>query len=320
MSIFDTCTSTSAFKPLDPAKRVNYRFGLVLGADEFMQEDTYLRESDWLAVRALFGYGTVAGLKVEASPAGSADPEVKVLPGLAVNPRGQFMSVNAEQCARLNTWLSRVENRRKVAQGTSSIPVTGSPPPPAGTQRLFVVLNHEECETDPVAVPGGPCRTQEDSVAASRVSDNFRLSFEVQPPQQLEERIVRELGTMIGTVEVTNSGTAATDADVQTRVRQLTPFGGGAGNVLRFPVNDAARLYRLAIRTWITEIRTRHMTASKNAHTGPSNEAGVMLAELRFTLTGGWQVQGGNITVDDSNRPLLLHARALQEWLMVIGV
>lgn len=34
-------TSSPSPGKLDPLKRVNYTFGLVLGVDEFLQEDTY---------------------------------------------------------------------------------------------------------------------------------------------------------------------------------------------------------------------------------------------------------------------------------------
>ena len=101
------CTSTSLVQDaLDPFKRVNYTMGLVLGVDEFTQEQTYLLERDRLHNRALHGYGTVHGLQVTVPPE-AAEPMVMVTAGMAVDPQGQHICVPADQCARLNDWLAR---------------------------------------------------------------------------------------------------------------------------------------------------------------------------------------------------------------------
>ena len=61
----DFKSSSLALEQADFRKRVNYTFGLVLGADEFIQEQSYFlakhrRHNQWL-----HGYGTVDGLKVD---------------------------------------------------------------------------------------------------------------------------------------------------------------------------------------------------------------------------------------------------------------
>jgi hypothetical protein len=316
VSTFSTMTARSS-KPFDATKRVNYRFGLVLGADEFWQQDAYLREADWLAVRALHGYGTVSGLRIDLPAPGPDGPEVRVSAGVAVNPRGQFIHVSEMQCAKLNGWLGRVENRRKVAQFHSSPPVPSSPSPPSGPIRLYVLLSHQECETDPVTIPGGPCRTQEDSVAASRLADNFSLSFQLQPPVQVEERVVREFGRLLDSVAITAAAPAATEAIVRARVQALSPTTPDSGAQMRFPPAQAVGLLRAALHTWVTEVRPRILTSAKSSATGPSSEGGVLLASLTFSLASDWRVQGNAVTLDESERPLLVHTRMLQEWLMV---
>jgi hypothetical protein len=320
VSTFDICTAGPGFKPLDGSKRVNYRFGLVLGADEFWQQDSYMREADWLAARALHGYGTVAGLRVEMPAAGPEGPEVIVHPGLAVNPRGQFLHVGTAQCAHLNSWLARIENRRRVVQLTQSPPVTGSPPPPAGPVQLYVVLRHEECETDPVPVPGGPCRTQADSVAASRVADRARLTFELRPPADPEERVTRQFGTLLQSFRVGGPGANATEAQVRTRVAALSPTAVDSGAGLRAATRaDATTLFRAAIHEWITRVRVQHLTTEKNACRGPSNESGILIAMLTFSIAADWRVTGA-VTVDESARPLLVHTRQLQEWVLATAL
>ena len=71
--------------------RVNYEFGLVLGVDEFKQEQLYFLDKDYLHNRALHGYGTVYGLKVEATrPADDTqDVLITVEPGLGIDQCGR---------------------------------------------------------------------------------------------------------------------------------------------------------------------------------------------------------------------------------------
>ncbi len=318
MSAFDTCTRTASSRPLDAAKRVNYRFGLVLGADEFWQQDAYTREAEWLATRALLGYGTIAGLKVEVTPPPTDDPVVSVSAGLAVNPRGQFIPVPAAQCASLNTWLGRLENRRRIVAARSSPPVPPSPPAPtAAPVKLYLVLSYEECETDPTVVPGGPCRSQEDAVAASRIADHFTLSFELQSPAQSEDLLVRQFGRVLGSVQLVTAGpTASPEAAIGSRITSLSPFAADSGTAIKVRQVDIDNVLRRALHDWIVEMRPDYLTCTKDASTGPSSESGVLIAEVNFSLTPDWKVKAGSLGIDDTMRPLLVHTRALQEWLM----
>src|SRR5215831_16417184 len=91
MSVFQTVTPS--MQNLDPLKRVNYTFGLVLGVDEFLQEQIYFMEKDHSQYRLAHGYGTVCGLQVQVSP------------GVAIIPQGQEIHVSRLMCAKLNDWL-----------------------------------------------------------------------------------------------------------------------------------------------------------------------------------------------------------------------
>ena len=81
-----------------------------------------------------------------------------------------------------------------MAFGTWRLEAIGSPPQPL---TVYVVLCYRECETDPVPIPGGPCRTQEDSTAASRITDDFQLKLVLEPPPQVEENAVRRFGASL---------------------------------------------------------------------------------------------------------------------------
>src|SRR5690349_6095319 len=105
----DFITAAPSRSPLDPDKRVRYSLGLVLGVDEFEQEQFYFLERDRLHNRALHGYGTICGLRV-----GVDGLKVTVEPGLAVNPRGAVIRVPRAQCADLNQWLSVERNQKAL--------------------------------------------------------------------------------------------------------------------------------------------------------------------------------------------------------------
>src|SRR5580658_1751563 len=89
---------------LDPLKRVNYTFGLVLGVEEFLQSDTYFLAKHHLENRLLHGYGTVCGLDVIGQ--NTPQVEVQVTPGWAVVPKGHTVYVSQLMCVQVNDWLT----------------------------------------------------------------------------------------------------------------------------------------------------------------------------------------------------------------------
>src|ERR1700757_4627524 len=178
MSCFCTCQDSLSSGMPDPTKHVNYVQGMILGVDDFNQEFAYLSERDqWLA-RDLIGYGTVTGLAgaVEDSDKGK---RVAVSPGVAISPRGQLIRVAPRQCAVLSDWLNHAEIKNNIPTGTKLLPA-------------YVVLCYRDCPTNDVPILGEPCRTEEESMAPSRIVDDFRLELRLQPPAQREEDAVRD--------------------------------------------------------------------------------------------------------------------------------
>ena len=101
-TMFQTASPTR--QKLDPLKRVNYTFGLVLGVAEFQQSDTYFLAKHYLENRLLHGHGTGCGLEVVAQTAPLL--EVQVKPGWAINPKGQEIYVPQLMCVQVNDWLT----------------------------------------------------------------------------------------------------------------------------------------------------------------------------------------------------------------------
>jgi hypothetical protein len=293
-------TELPATRPLDPSKRVRYTTGLVLGVDEFLQEQTYHSARDRLLTRLLHGYGTVSGLHVTVRPTG-AGPEVVVSAGAAVDPRGDVVCVRSTQCARLDAWLQANADDVKRAAGDT------------GAVNVYVVLRYRECESDWLPVAGGPCRTQDDTRAASRLVDAFELTLTLRRPEQLEEDAIRRLGELLASIEVTDAGGAySTDEDVAAAVRDIQhPMVSPPAPSLRFSPASAADRMRTLYRTWTTEARPSIVPASEAGCEGPREEW-LHLARLNVTLDASQQAAGA-VTIDERERPILVPTRVLQE-------
>jgi hypothetical protein len=292
-------TELPTAKPLDPSKRVRYTAGLVLGVDEFTQEQTYHMARDRLLTRLLHGYGTVSGLKVTARP-GAQGPEVVVSAGAAVDPRGQIVCVRTAQCARLNAWLQANADDVAHAPIRSPLPV-------------YVVLKYRECEADWIPVPGGPCRMQDDTRMPSRLLDAFELALTLRRPEQLEEDAIRQLGQLLASIEIDDSGGPySTDEDVVDAVRGVQdPVVSPGRPTLRFTTSTAAQGMRTLYRTWTTETRPSIVPASDGGCDSPSEEW-LQLARVDVALTADNQVDG-DPAVDERERPILVPSRVLQE-------
>jgi competence ComEA-like helix-hairpin-helix protein len=301
MSDFQTYSLTNT--PLDPWKRVRYSQGLVLGVDEFLQEELYLTERDRLHQRALHGYGVVYGLEVYWN---SSDRQVHVSPGLAVDAHGQDICISLEQCADLDAWLSR-----RAAE------IVTDPQNPPHTLSAYVTLCYRQCETDKVPVPGEPCRTDVEGIVASRIADDFELKLTLQAPPQLEEDIVRRFGDLLGRFEIrADAASYLSRAAIEDLVRSLVDEPAPAWQARYYlRPQEACDLLHAAMLVWTSEVRPEFFAQ----HCGsPEGEGCVLLARLDFSLDYYNEIPRlyGDVSVDQDRRPILLHTRLLQEWLL----
>ena len=304
---------------LDPTKHVNYTLGMVLGVDDFTQEFAYLTGRDqWLA-RELLGYGTVCGLRVSIET-DSDGPRVVVAPGTAVSPQGQIMRVQPAQCAYLNRWLL---NRRQDLINRLGSPLTG-------TVTLYLVLCYRACPTDQLPVPGEPCRSEEETMAASRLADDFQLELRFDPPDQREEDAIRDFVAWLSQVEITDEpGDFVVLADFLAAIRAgahpitsppASPpdfMFGSPPAAMRIHPAQACLYLDAAFRLWVTELRPLWLGAGETGAGDPPNEQCVLLAALHVPIDVQGQVADtGTVTVDETRRPYLIHLRMLQEWLL----
>jgi len=321
-------TASPSLQKLDPSKRVNYTFGLVLGAEEFLQSDAYFLAKHHLENRMLHGYGTLCGLDVLVQT--SPTLEVQVTPGWAINPKGQEIRVPQLMCVQIQDWLQA--NKDALGTALGSMPMM---------LNLVVVLCYRECKTDVVPIPGELCRTQADSMAASRIADSFELMLCLDQlaspplgsppydpvaagglclyrPPELEEVAAKAFARLLSQFQVSATGPFLTLQQVELLVRELAqnvgspPFGSPpSGPPYLMQSQDAGDFLRAAFRTWITEVRPFIVAPQGAGPCCPPPEKCVLLAHLAIMLNPGWIASG--VTVDNRHRPFVVPTRLLQE-------
>jgi hypothetical protein len=332
MSSFQT--ASAVLQPLDPLKRINYTFGLVLGVEEFQQEQTYFLAKDHSHNRVLHGYGTAYGLAVSIDNGGTSNVEVKVACGKALNPKGQEIHVPRTMCARINDWLAKYQSALQE--------IYGAPPL---TLSISVVLCYRECQTDQVPVPGEPCRTQEDAMAPSHIADSFELKLcldsEVLPlsppatlaslpaglclrPKQDEEEAVRAFRQLFSQIQVSTtepSSAYLTQDQLDALVLQLSSPATLAspptsGPTLWVHPADVSDFVRRAFLLWVTQVRPALSASLPLGACCAPMENCVLLANLTFGVGDNWMVLG-DVTIDETDRPFLVQTRLLQEAFLL---
>ena len=309
-------TKTLTQKNLDPYKRVKYSMGLVMGVEEFEQEQAYFLEKNCLHNLVLHGYGTVYGLQVSKRNSGD-DSEIVISPGIAVDPSGRNIRVPKTQCLnleRLNDWLNA--NKNEITSKGSS-----------GNIDVYITLCYSECETDKVPIFVEPCQSEKDSNVSSRIADHFELSLSITPPPQLEEDAVRRFGELLRAIEITDEPGNSTGTDeIIELVQKLPDWSVESQPIdsikLRLPTEKASEILRAAFNVWITKVRPQILEKDENCSYSIWDDSSVCLSMLHIPVKIAGDkllvVDGNidNVIISDEDRPILLHTRILQEWLL----
>lgn len=313
-------TKSAALKPV---QRVNYEFGMVLGVNDFRQEQAHFEWKGQLSNRLLHGYGTVAGLRVSAEGAQNPDRvDIRVSAGYAISPQGHWIWIENDLCARLNEWVQT--NRDQL-----------SPPPGAGPQTIYVVLCYDECPTGLVPVAGKACASEQDTRVPGRIQEAYRVSFEWHKPEQRAEDSMRQFGDLLQHVEIVPPILAD---DSQLLLDAVLALGSPLGPSLpgsppgsgRFVLSEdtACETIRQALALWSTRVHPTllpHGGFRPHSHEQPDclllaciefqlNAAG----EVIFSLAPDGTLLPGDIVVEDCDRPILLPDRLKQEMFCLL--
>lgn len=102
----DIVTRADALEAADRPDRPHYATGVLLDAEDFLDEQTYHRSRLARSLAYLHGSGTVCGLAVSPPQAVGSDFEVSVEPGLALDRFGRLIEVPRPWCIRVNRWYA----------------------------------------------------------------------------------------------------------------------------------------------------------------------------------------------------------------------
>ena len=308
----------------DLSRHVNYTNGMILGADDYIQEFAYHAARDQWITRETLGYGTLSGLAVDVEADGKKGPRIRVTAGSAAAPSGQLICVGRDQCGSLNPWLADPKIADQVGERAARLT-----PPDAIELTLYLTLCYTDCAVAPVPIPGEPCRSAEELMRPSRIADDYTLNFSFAPPPMAEVEALALLdGFIAGIAEDAGGGTdAKTLALLTTRAKLQLRLALGAND----PVNDPADLAPISIhpdlrpalllairQLWVTRLRPL-VAAQRCGTAGDAANDCVLLAILTVPVVNGgsgWKVKKGAtpdellVSIDESRRPLLLAGNA----------
>ncbi|MBN1978229.1 MAG: hypothetical protein JW918_12605 [Anaerolineae bacterium] len=319
----DCLTASTENAPLNPTKRVNYNFGMVLGVDDFRQEQAHFEWKHRISNLLLHGFGTVCGLQVTAEAVTDpSDVLIRVSAGYGISREGKWMWVDRDLCARLGEWLE--------AHGGDLSPAVG-----AGRHTVYVTLCYAECPTDLVPIAGQPCASDEDTRAPSRIQEAYQVEFSWEMPDQPAEDAVRVFGNLMAQVEIVPDETSPpvddgerllaavqTLAEVGTDAILASPplSSPPAVDMIPFqlPASTACDTIRQALVVWVTEVCPRLHAPLK-----PGEKDCILLAcidfdvdvngELDYSLDPEGDLLPGSVEVDSCTRPVLVPDRLKQE-------
>lgn len=172
MSLADPLAPADPLELQAPPERVNYAIGVLLDAQDFLDEQTYHRGRLAKALKHLVGFGTLAGLRVVPPADGDAELELQVAPGLAIDRYGRLVEIGSPQCIRLARWFA--------AQSTQALLAAIQRTPRVKVDVAVVVdvfLSADACPVGKTpAFATGPYDAL-DAVTPARLADAFTLQL-----------------------------------------------------------------------------------------------------------------------------------------------
>jgi hypothetical protein len=289
------------YEPLNPNKRVNYAFGMVMGGDDYRQEQERFLWKYRIHNLLTHGYGTVCGLQVARRMlADGSDVEIVVSTGSAVGKKGDWICVKNDQCAQLNQWVQA----HKGQQGPFTAP---------GHHDLYVKLGYRETQTDLGPIAARPCASEEETRAPLRILEAFRARFSWVKPDQLAEDRFRAFGELLARVDVISDASPPMPPDDGRRLLDMVRnLGAPLSPCLTSPPledqvqldeSSAREILRKALTLWITEVCPRLEAAGDDS---------ILLACIHFEVGADGNVLFNSVEVDDCDRPILVLDRLKQ--------
>jgi hypothetical protein len=120
---------------------------------------------------------------------------------------------------------------------------------------ISVVLRYGTCATDFVPIPGEPCRSAEESRAASRLADDFSLALEFKKnrPPQVEEHAIRLLGRLLRALEIRSNRKNISVSTLEALVKSVPEVLVSVDDQNIVTVKDGVSIRALADAAGVTD-------------------------------------------------------------------
>lgn len=302
-----TSTCLSEALPLDPHRSLRVRFGMLLGEDDFVNLTAYPRGKQWLHSAWLHRHGVVWGFGVALD---TPSREVRVSPGLALDPLGRELCLDTLSCVDLGAWF---DAHREDPDFT--VEDLGG-----GRFRFaaHVTVRFRACLDRQVPAMAEPCAGDARTTSYSRVVETVTLTLHPgpapapEPPPAPYPRLRLLYGLRAPRLDEDGNPVPA-DQEVLDTVAALP---GSAD-----PPAAAQAAFRRFAALDVTEMAPA--TTSDALTRFPGAEPGeVLLAEVHEIVlagqTGAWTLESG--TVDVTVRPAHVATTTLQDLLAASAV
>jgi len=322
MTATEPCVSLTT-GTLSPDQRVNYAYGMVLGLDEFLQEQLYQQEKDRLHRRVLHGYGTSYGLNLttQQTTDGTSDFTLSVSPGVGIDQWGREFVIRDAQCVRLGSWL--------VAQERANPGIVAQHGNGSGDARAYVVARYASCLDNLVPLPGQACSSGEQTQVASRIRDAWEIELRWEPPSMPRWDSDRRLGRLLASVDIVDTP----DPDVPGEnalfdaVRALADLAQDGPGDLDEPSGAEPVVYQIArtfafqtwqeiLAVWVSEVRPQ---LEPELITPPeSSDPAILLGAVNFSTRVWPPFDPDNPVVSSAEsvvagRPYVLNTQLIQQ-------
>jgi hypothetical protein len=289
--------------PLSPFYALRYHFGMLLGVDDFETEQAYHRAKMRLHNAWLHREGVVWGFDVRLDQNAG---EIRVTPGLALDPAGHELHLEADACVNVGQWFDKHREDPDFPDVDPDNP----------TFDAHVVIRFKACLTRQVPALMEPCSNGNAGTAYSRVFETVEILLR---PNQAPPRVYpyHRLRLLFGLDEPRTEEGEVVDAD-QAVLDELA-------NIQGLPAGQqvAARLKAFHRFAALDVIDLKPATSEDGARAllfpgrddDPVTLANVTGVELT-RQNDAWVLSGG--TVDTSVRPSHVATSTLQDLLAAL--
>ena len=295
----------AALLPVDPFNALRIHFGMLLGVDDFETEQAYHRGKMRLHNAWLHGHGVVWGLGVSSDlPSG----EIRVERGLALDPAGHELHLDAQACVSAGAWFDTHRN-------DPGMNVTESADGTTVTFDAHVVMRFRACQTRQVPALSDPCDGSQTSTAYSRIFETVELHLVpgldpdpgVAPAPRPYHRLRLLFGIDAPITDSADDNAIVTDrADIENLPGSEQPTAYVAA-LRRYAARDSADLQPL------TEVDTGNVLLFPAADSTPVVIASVTGISLKKQANAGWQLTAANVSID--LRRTVIDTATIQELL-----